>query len=827
MTVPPNSSLPDVSTERVTALLKALTLAEKISLMSGQDFWSLPPIPRLGIPSLVVSDGPTGLRSTNSEPATVFPVGVAMAASWNDDLAREVGSAIAREAIAYGVDVLLAPAINIQRTPLGGRNFETYSEDPHLAGDIAAAYIEGVQSQGVGTSLKHYAANNQEHERMRGSSNMSQRVLREIYLAAFEKAIHRSNPWTIMSAYNRVNGTYSSEHRQLLTDILRDEWGYDGVVVSDWGAAKSTIASVRNGLDLEMPGPGRHYGQPLEHAVATGEVDETDIDVHVRRILKLILRAGLLDNNPKASRAALNTPEHRSLARRAAAESIVLLKNKDACLPLKQSQRIAVIGAPAHRPTIQGGGSSQVSPFRIVSPLDAMRETLTGWDFAYAQGIDHEASAPVIDARLLRDELGEEGLTARYYTDNTFSGDSILVERDWRFFKLGFGKAAQTVEAPDFAVEWTGTFTPERDGNHEFVLSHTSPHVELYLDGTPLIDAATPADTEMLFMFLQMNVSRASRDLEAGRAYPICIRYSQPAEGAIPGFNVFSVSLRPPAPSFEDAVALAADSDVAVIFAGSGSTSETEGCDRQEMALDAGQTRLIESVASACPKTVVVLNIGAPVEMPWADKVDAILLSWLPGQEGGYAVADLLSGKLSPSGKLPVTFPKAYRDNPTWLYYPGGSQADYGEGLFVGYRYYDSADIAPLFPFGHGLTYSHFEIDHLSVPDTAQAGDTVTVSLRLKNVGDCCAQETVQVYVEDCATQETCPIRQLRAFRKVRLEPGEECVLQFELQARAFSWFDTDKNDWSVTSGRYVVHAGFSSRDLHVSAPIELIVKAP
>ncbi|MCI4643857.1 MAG: glycoside hydrolase family 3 C-terminal domain-containing protein, partial [Hyphomonadaceae bacterium] len=625
-----------------------------------------------------------------------------------------------------------------------------------------------------------------------------------------------------MSAYNRVNGTYASEHRQLLTGILRDEWGYEGVVVSDWGAAKSTIASVQAGLDLEMPGPGRHYGKALMDAVEAGAVSEGEIDTHVARILRLILRAGLMDDNPKASRGALNTPEHHELARRTASEAMVLLKNRNGALPLKPSQRIAVIGAPAHRPTIQGGGSSQVSPFRMISPLDAMREAWTGWDIRYAQGVDHEVSPPIIDSRLLRDETGGEGLTARYFSEGDFSGEPILVERDWRFFKLGFGRAAQSPESLDFAVEWRGTFTPDRSGVHAFSLAHTCPHVELVLDDDIVIATETPAEREKLFMFLELDVRKARRDLEAGRTYRIRLRYSQPADGAILGFNVFAVSLRPPAPSFEEAISLAADSDVAMVFAGAGSTAETEGQDRASMALDADQSRLIESVAEVSPKTVVVLNTGAPVEMDWADSVDAILQTWLPGQEGGYAIADLLSGAISPSGKLPVTFPKAYRDNPTWLYYPGGTQADYGEGLFVGYRYYDAAQIEPLFPFGHGLTYSSFTLEGLQLPDMIHCGAPLPISLRLTNTGRCHAQETVQIYIEDLATQETRPLRQLRAFRKVALDPNAEASVQFELDPRALCWFDTDKNDWAATPGRYLVHAGFSSRDIRATAPFDL-----
>ncbi|WP_439620939.1 beta-glucosidase H [Hyphomonas sp.] len=790
--------------------------------MSGKDFWSLRPIERLGIPSLNVSDGPTGLRSTNSDPATVFPVGVALAATWNPGLAHRMGEAIAREAIAYNVDVLLAPTINIQRTPLGGRNFESYSEDPFLAGEIATLFVQGVQSQGVGTSLKHFAANNQEHDRMTGSSNMGERVLREMYLSAFEATIRRASPWSVMSAYNRINGTYASENQFLLEQVLRKEWDYDGVVVSDWGATKSTIGSVNAGLDLEMPGPGRFYAESLKMAVASGEVSPAKIDEHVERILKLIERVGLLDGNPKRQRAAVNTAEHQTVARQVATEAIVLLKNENNALPIGTGNRIAVIGGAAHRPTIQGGGSSQVSPYRIISPLEALRKAWPDREVLYAQGVDHEVRAPVIDYRLLRDENGEEGLTARYYDNQSLDGDPVYTERDWRLLKLGFGKVGPLQGSTAFAVEWSGTLIPESTGAHEFMLSHSSPEADLTIDGVTLIGGEMPIEREKLFMFLTLNARSAGCHMVAGQSYALRMRYRQPADTDFPGFNLLKLSLRTPPPSVQDAIELASTSDVAIVFAAPGTTAETEGEDRKDMSLSKDQVELIESISARCRKTIVVLNSGSPVEMPWADHVDAIVQMWLPGQEGGYAIADILSGKVSPSGKLPVTFPRIYRDTPSFLHYPGGRQVDYGEGLFVGYRYFDKMEIEPLFPFGHGLTYTRFEIRDVSIPAKAALGDTVRLSLNVSNTGMRAGQDTVQVYIEDRATRETRPLRQLKSFEKIFLEAGESTSLSLDLGASAFTHYDIDEGKWLATPGSYLIHVGFSSVDLRQTIEINL-----
>ena len=808
---------------RCAGLLAALTRDEKIALLSGKDFWTLPAIERLGIPSLRMSDGPTGLRSVNSEPATVFPVGTALAASFNPALVSEVAAAIAREAITHGVDVLLAPGINIQRTPLGGRNFEYYSEDPVLAGAIGVAYVKGVQAEGVGTSVKHFAANNQEHRRMDGSSDVGERVLREVYLPAFEQVVREAQPWTVMSAYNRINGVFCSQNEWLLNGVLKDEWGFDGVVVSDWGAARDTVGCAAGGLDLEMPGPARVYGVALSQAVAAGEVDMAAIDDHALRVLRLIERCGLLDGNPKTARARSHGPAHRDLARRAAAEAMVLLKNDNALLPIAEVRSLAVIGGLADLPAIQGGGSSQVTPERIIAPLDGLRQRLGNRaELTFERGIDTEPRNPTINPSLLATATGEAGLFARYYAAPDFSGAPVLEQVETWFAKLGFGAAAQTGDDAAFSAEWTGVLRPRFTGRHIFEILHSNPEVWLEIDGKRLVSEMTPRETEMLFMILPLNRRQVSVDLEAGRDYPIRIRYAQPAAGSIRAFNIFEVKLREPAPDRDCAIAAARNADVALVFVGPGTTAETEGMDRTSMRLPDEQNALVEAVVAANPNTVVLVNSGGPVGMPWADKVKSILQCWLPGQEGGRAVAEVLTGAINPSGKLPVTFPHRYEDNPTFLHYPGGAHVHYGEGLFVGYRHYDAAGIEPLFAFGHGLSYTSFALSDLEAPERAKAGEDITVTCTLANTGARAGAEVVQLYLEHCDPAETMPQRQLAAFAKHELAPGEEARVTLKVPSRAFAWYDVDKGGWTLTPGRYCLHVGTSSRNLPRVHDIEI-----
>lgn len=666
--------------EKIEQWLSQLTLEEKAGLCSGLNFWQTKAVERLGIPSLMMTDGPHGLRKQqgssdhlglyDSVPATCFPTAAGLAATWNRDLLGQVGEALGRECRKEGVSVLLGPGNNIKRSPLCGRNFEYFSEDPYLAGEMAAAIIQGVQSQGVGTSLKHYAVNNQEHRRMSVDAVVDERTLREIYLTGFEIAVKKAQPWSVMCSYNKINGTYGSEHEQLLTNILREEWGFAGFVVSDWGAVNERVDGLAAGLDLEMPSSRGANDRKIVEAVKSGRLSEEVLDRAVRRMLEFVLKA--LENRGKE--VVCDLDEHHRLARRAARETMVLLKNEGGPLPLSKSGTIAVLGQFAVEPRFQGGGSSHVNPHKVDIPLDEIRSLAHGSaDVLYAQGY-----------RLETDDVDE----------------SLLLE------------AAET----------------------------------------------------------------------------------------------------------------ARKADVAVLFVGLPERYESEGFDRTRMAIPESHRLLIERVADAQPNTVVVLMNGSPVEMPWIGRAKAVLEAYLGGQAVGGAVADLLFGVESPSGKLAETFPVKLSDNPSYLFFPGeGDRVEYREGLFVGYRYYDTKGVEPLFPFGHGLSYTRFEYDNLAVDKPRLRDDeTVEVRLTVRNIGEFAGKETVQLYVRDVAASVVRPDKELKAFAKVELAPGEAKTVTFTLDKRAFAYWHAGLHDWYAESGEFELLVGSSSRDIRLRTTVEV-----
>ncbi|MCB0597494.1 MAG: glycoside hydrolase family 3 C-terminal domain-containing protein [Phaeodactylibacter sp.] len=662
---------------KARSLVQQMTLEEKAGLCSGQDIWATKPVERLGIPSIWMADGPTGLRKAasgqegglgSSLPATCFPTASALGASWDTGLIYEVGQAIGRECQAQDVQVLLAPGVNMKRSPLGGRNFEYFAEDPVLAGEIAAAFIRGVQSEGVGTSLKHFAVNNQEFERMFISAELDERTLREAYLPAFRIAIKKANPWTVMCAYNKVNGTYASEHHHLLHQILKEEWGYKGFVVSDWGAVNDRVAGIRAGLHLEMPSSGGYNDEKIAAAVRNGELAEARLDEVVEDLLAVIL---LADASRKDGLSA-DFGQHHYLARRVAAECMVLLKNEADILPLPANTSLAVIGRFAKEPRFQGAGSSQVVPTQVDTAWEELQAYFGA--LAYAPGYD----------------------------------DPDRVDRQ-------------------------------------------------------LID-------------------------EACRA--------------------------------------AAGAKAAVLFVGLPSKYESESFDRGHIGLPPAHNALVEAVARVQPNAIVVLTNGSAVSMPWHNEVKAILEGWLAGQGGGGAVADILSGKANPSGKLSETFPQRLEHNPSYLNWPGAhGKVLYGEGIFIGYRYYDTKDIEPLFPFGHGLSYTNFEYSGMSLSETGLADDPqFTIRVLVHNSGRRAGQEVVQLYVsqEECRLQR--PEKELRAFAKVSLEPGSQKEVTFQLSRRDFAYFNPAINDWVVDSGAYHIMVGASSRDIRLKQTIKLRV---
>lgn len=818
--------------QRVDELLTQLTLEEKVSLLAGKNYWSTQPVPRLGIPSIKLADGPNGVRSNNSDPTTAFPAGVAVAASWENNQVKAMGAAIAREVRANDYQVLLGPMINIQRTPLAGRNFETFSEDPFLTGEIGAAYIQGVQSEGIAATPKHFVVHNQSNMRMYGSADVEEQPLQEIYLSGFKRAIDKGKPWALMSAYNKVNGIYMSHHKALLNGVLRDQWAYDGVVMSDWEALHETKAGIEAGMDLEMPGPAHYYGEKLLLAVKAGRVSETVVDDSVRRILRLVLRTGLMDGKPLFV-GELNSEGHRNIARRMAEQGIVLLKNEHQVLPIKRGdlkggnlkgdnlKRIAVIGPNADAQVFQGGGSAMVTPNRIVTTYEGVVAAAGDkFDVHYAQGVDNNIYAPQIDTRLLKvsDDGKLNGLTARYYANDQFRGEAVKVAREEHFYRLGFAVDIPRDSAKRFSVRWDGYFYAPRSGSYEFSLVHDS-SARLVIDGNALITDETPSTESPVLGFLPIRMRTAKVELQAGHSYRILMEY---ASGDF-SESIFRLGAKVPEEGIDKAVEIAKKADIAVVVVGSSNTSETETSDRTSLELYGRQNELITAIAAVNPRTVVVLINGAPVTMPWLDKVDAVVETWLPGQEGGHAIANVLFGKVNPSGKLPISFPRQLEDNPTFKHSSGGDNVRYGEGLLVGYRYYDKKNIQPLFPFGHGLSYTTFNYKHLKLPKRVTFGESFAVTVDIENTGVHDGQEVVQLYVENIASTALTAIKELKGFDKVMLKPGERKTVGFELTPQDLSFYDPNIKDWVEPTGSFRVLVGSSSRDLKVAGVIEVV----
>ncbi len=812
---------------RVGDLLGRLTFEEKVALMAGAAAFTLEGVPRLGVPGVRVTDGPTGVRSQEGEAASVFPVGAAMAATWNPDLVREVAGAIAREALALNNQVVLAPTVNIVRTPLWGRNFETYSEDPFLAGTLGTAFVAGLQGEGVGASLKHYAVNNQEENRMTVSAQVDERTLREIYLAGFERAVKAAGPWTVMASYNKVNGTYASENPHLLTDVLKGEWGWDGVVVSDWGAVHSTAPAANAGLDLEMPGPPRWFGEALLAAVRAGEVPEARIDDAARRMVRLILRTGVLDGGP-APAGELRSARHRQVAARAAEEAAVLLKNDGELLPLDAGaiRTLAVVGPNAAARRIQGGGSSQVRAGRQISILQAIETLLAGrCEVLHAEGGDNEPVPPAARPDLFSPDAarGRAGLNCEYFAERGFDAEPFKSGPERRIGKLVSTASAAGRDPGLGALRWSGWLWPARDGLHEIAVRAPGA-ARVILDGAVLIDEATPGVADRMDVGGAAAMRRiAPAALVAGRGYPIVIEYIRPANLEALGWEYVGVGLRQPRGTVEEAAALAGSADAAVVVVGAASTSEGEGYDRQSLDLPGDQNALVEAVLAANPRTVVVLVAGAPYALPWIDHAPAVLAGWLGGEEGPDAVARILFGHAEPSGRLPVTFPRRLEDTSAYPFYPGGEAADYGEGLFVGYRHFDRAAEPPLFPFGFGLTYTRFAYADLQAPERVRAGDSVEVSFSIANVGRRAGKETAQLYVRPRGPSVERPVKELKGFAKVSLAPGETTRVGLTLDARAFSFWDPPRHAWIAEPGAYDLLIGPSAADIELQATVRLV----
>ena len=655
-------------------IVSEMTLEEKAGMCSGLDFWHLKEVEHLGIPKVMVSDGPHGLRKqdekgdhlgiNDSIKAVCFPPAVLSACSFDRGLMEEMGKAIGREAQANDVSVVLGPAVNIKRSPLCGRNFEYYSEDPYLAGEIAAAFVKGVQSQHVGTSIKHFAANNQEYRRMSSSSEVDERTLREIYFPAFETAVKKAQPYTFMCSYNQINGTFASENKWLLTDVLRGEWGFKGYVMSDWGAVNDRVKGLEAGLELEMPASGGDNDAMIVKAVKDGVLEEKILDQAVERILRIIFEYA---DHRKPQEFTMEK-DHEE-AQHIAEGSMVLLKNENHILPLKTSEKAAFIGGFARNPRFQGGGSSHINCFKTTNVLDSV-----------------------------------------------------------------------------------------------------------------------PCDAQVVY-----------------------------AEGFPADRDFYDKALA------DEAVKAAAEADKAVIFAGLPESFESEGYDRSHMRLPECQNRLITEILKVQPNTVIVLHNGSPVEMPWLGEIKGLLETYLGGQAGGAAAANILYGKINPSGKLAETMPLKLSDNPSYLNFGGGEKVEYREGIFVGYRYYDTKEMDVVFPFGYGLSYTTFAYSNLKLSmENPTEKDTVMVSADVTNTGKSAGKEVVQLYIRDLTGSAIRPEKELKGFEKVFLEPGETKTVTMELNKRSFAWYNTKLHDWFAASGDYEILVGASSRDIRLTETLHL-----
>ncbi len=823
---------------RVDQLLAELTTDEKASLTSGVDMWHGHAVDRLGIPALKGSDGPVGVRGDRwvGTTSACTPCGTALGATWNVELLHEVGVVIGEEARSKSVDIVLAPTVNLHRHPLAGRNFECYSEDPVLSARSAAAVIDGIQSTGVGACIKHFVANDSEYQRHTISSAVGERALRELYLVPFEHAVAQCDVVSVMSAYNRLNGTYCAEHRWLLRDVLKGEWGFRGLVMSDWWGTMSP-ASAEGGLDLEMPGPPKHLGPGVAERVRAGDLDESVLDDMVRRLLEVSERLGLLDAEcPRPAERSEDRPEHREVLRRAATEAIVLLRNDEVdgrpVLPLRvdELRRVALIGPAADVPAALGGGSAAVNPHHVVTVRDGLRAALPdSVELVHEIGVEAYRSAPPVDRRRLRTTAPHgstvEGMTVEYFANRDLAGDPVVTE--WaaspRLTWMG-AEAAPDVPTSGFSLRIRGTFVADVAGVHTFSLVTGGRGGRVLLDGEVLLDNFEGQQPGTTFFGLGSAEIRATVEMEAGDTHELV--------GELVGFEGLEVAALllghlPPVPTdgIGRAAAAAADADVAIVVVGLNQDSESEGEDRGSMSLPGEQDALVRAVVAANPATVVLVNAGSVVDLDAAEGAAAVAQTWYLGQETGDAVAAVLTGAASPSGRLPTTYGRRVQDWPSHLNYPGDAgQVLYGDELFMGYRGFDHLGTEPRFCFGHGLGYSTFEWSPASLSrhevSVAELTDgvVVEVTLEVRNTGDRTDAAVVQCYVHDVEHSMARPDQELRGFAKVELPSADAATVTIPLDLRSLATWDPGVGDWRVEPGEFEVRVAASSRDVRSTA---------
>ncbi|MFI8069022.1 glycoside hydrolase family 3 protein [Streptomyces sp. NPDC086033] len=795
----------------VEAALAGLDLDAKARLLAGQDMWTLPALPEIGLDSLVMSDGPIGVRGVRwsaDDPSIALPSPTALAATWDPELARRAGVLLAQEARRKGVHVLLAPTVNLHRSPLGGRHFEAYSEDPYLTGRIGAGYVTGVQEGGVGTTVKHFVANDAETDRFTVNNLVSERALRELYLAPFELIVENAHPWGIMTAYNTVNGTTMTEHHYLVNEVLRGEWGFDGYNVSDWMAARSTKAAIEGGLDVAMPGPTTVYGEALAQAVRDGEVEESAVDTAVRNVLRLAARVGILDGAEPVVTELPATVDGIELAREIARRAFVLVRNEGA-LPLR-SGTVALIGAAARDARVLGGGSATVFPDRIVSPLDGLTAALPEGTLSYAVGADPNTELAAADKGFSLEAVCRDADGAVIGTTSVPNG-----QIQWMGSDLPDGVTHDRLHT----VELKGTFTPRESGTHTFGIKGLGAF-KLLVDGTTYYDDVQRADTDDPFIsFFGAAEPRAQVELTAGEPVEVSLTYVVVLPEEIP-MKVVTFALahqdprRDPDELIAEAVEAARNADTAVVVVATTERVESEGYDRKDLTLPGRQDELVRAVAAANPNTVVVVNSGSPVELPWREDVAAVLLGWFPGQEGGAALADVLTGAHEPGGRLPTTW-GSLAHAPVTRVAPEAGELPYDEGVFIGYAAWEKEGRTPAYPFGHGLGYTDWTYESVEVRGT-------TVRVRLRNSGSRAGREVVQVYLAPAGPDAERPARRLAGFAGAAAGPGESVEITVEIPRRAFEIWDEKTSSWSYVKGSYEIQVGRSIGDRRVTATINV-----
>ncbi|MFT3784191.1 MAG: glycoside hydrolase family 3 C-terminal domain-containing protein [Nibricoccus sp.] len=802
--------------ERVEHLLRAMTLEEKIAMLGGDTTgFNACGVERLSIPMISMADGPVGIRAGIS---TAYPASINTAATWDLDLVYRLGVALGVDARGKGKDCILGPCVGIHRFPLGGRNFESFGEDPYLAARLGTLYIRGVQSQKVIATVKHFACNDQEWERNSYDVQVDERTLREIHLPAFEAAVKEGKVWAVMTAYNSVNGQHCSENGYLIRDILKAEWGFQGLTISDWVSVYSADQAANNGLDLEMPHP-RWFKERLLEAIKSGTVAEVTIDDKIRRHLRVRFEAGLFDRAVAENSGPSDTfGTHRQLALEMAQKSITLLKN-DGILPLDKDRvkTIAVLGPNAKVARTGGGGSSQVKPQASVSPYDGLAATLgRKIKLSYAQGCALEPlkTVPIPTAYLKTPDGKNNGLWGEYFDNSHFSGEPVFSRRDEEidFSFKQLSPDPRITNAEDYAIRWTGKLVPPATRVYTLALA-SDDGSRLYIDGKLVIDHwGQHAEVQ----------KTCSLSLEGGHSYEIRIDFYQIGGNSGVHFNWQDPEATLVGPTIDEAVEVAKGKDLVLLFVGNSEYSEAEGADVDDQKMPAGQDELVRSVIQANPNTVVVVYGGVPISMKsWLAGAKAVAAAYYPGQEGGMAIAQVLFGEINPSGKLPFSYIQEQSESPAFRDYKNPNlKVRYAEGVFVGYRYYEKHDIRPLFPFGHGLSYTNYKYSNLRI--RKGEGKSCVVVLDITNTGRRAGEEIVQLYVAPGYCSVLRPLKELKNFARIHLEPGETKSVSMELDARAFEYFHPVTREWTLEAGNYRILVGASSDDIRLKGSIDM-----